>query len=153
MKQEPTKMNEKTVRVLSCAVAVGVMILLLSGDMIISQFIPYNPNQEYPYEEARNKNFSWEKISIKDALQKIETNFSVYLVFEEDEKSIQDAIFSFMQEKSLDYASFSCILTGEIDVQSAEYATLLNYSDEIAKHYTNVPFVLSFENHQFYEIS
>lgn len=45
------QLDEKALRVLSCSVAVAVMILLLSGDMIISKFIRVNPNQEVMNEE------------------------------------------------------------------------------------------------------
>lgn len=43
--KKTTKLDEKSLRVLSCALAVGVMILLMSGDMIITKFIKVKPNQ------------------------------------------------------------------------------------------------------------
>jgi len=50
------KMDKKTVQILACSLAVGVMILLLSGDMIISQIIKVNPNQDYQVEEENKTN-------------------------------------------------------------------------------------------------
>ena len=64
-------MNEQSLQVLACAVAVAVMILLLSGDMLISQFITVNPNQDYS-KEKENKDSS------KD-LDSIENNYDTSL--------------------------------------------------------------------------
>lgn len=41
---------EKSLQVISCALAVVVMILLMSGDMIMSKILRVNPNQDYPYD-------------------------------------------------------------------------------------------------------
>lgn len=57
------KIPEKTVQVLSCAMAVAVMILLMSGDIFMSKILHVNPNQDYPYDEkSKDNNFNDDKI-------------------------------------------------------------------------------------------
>ncbi|MCI8575492.1 MAG: thioredoxin family protein [Bacilli bacterium] len=49
-------MPEKSIQVISCALAVVVMILLMSGDMIMSKILRVNPNQDYPYDTNHSAN-------------------------------------------------------------------------------------------------
>lgn len=50
------KMSKETIEVISCAIAVVTILLLLSGDMIMSKILRVNPNQDYPYEENNSSN-------------------------------------------------------------------------------------------------
>lgn len=67
--KKPAKIDEKTVRVLACAVAVAVMILLLSGDMFLSRLIHVNPNQEYKENDRDNKQSDVKQEESKQTVQ------------------------------------------------------------------------------------
>lgn len=91
MKKAENKINEKSLQVLSCALAVAVMLLLLFGDMIISRFIPLNPNQNSVKEEKEDETVTkvlesndydvsfMNEVSLNRALSDIQTGNLVFL--------------------------------------------------------------------------
>lgn len=70
-------MPEKSLQVISCAMAVVVMILLMSGDMIMSKILRVNPNQNYPYEEQDESSKEEKKEEDSSTIQNVDLEYDV----------------------------------------------------------------------------
>lgn len=153
MKKPKSKMDEKAVEVIACAVTVGVMILLLSGDMIISHFIKINPNDNVSIKKEKNEEKNRQEfltmISFDEAITKILEEENVY--------------FFFGREKSKDCQTFLAVLKefpfqdhlyyidqDSIRFEDESYNQFVSYSDDIRLGIGSTPFFVSFQNHTYH---
>lgn len=93
-------MDEKVVKVISCSVAVAVMILLLSGDMIISQFIRVNPNQDMIVEET---SFCEQRFCLQALSNQIKYHDTVFVLIGQSEEESCSQILSIFEETIAEY--------------------------------------------------
>lgn len=154
-------MNEQSLQVLACAVAVAVMILLLSGDMLISQFITVNPNQDYS-KEKENKDSSKDldsiennydtsflkEVSLEEIVEKIKED-SLVVVF--SGKSTLSSCQRFLTVltsslKELNYDTALYLEQGKIDTNTNGYEEFLSISPTLEQEFLNPPLLMFFKN-------
>ncbi len=152
-------MNEKTVQVVSCAVAVAVMILLLSGDMIISQFLPIVPNQEmkeadvekdyldspYPFDVS-----FMEEVNLTRAVELIQSGDEIFLFSAKASDSNSRYFLSFLLDAGDDITQTIYFLNrANVRPSTEGYDEFVSYSEEIRKRFLTVPYLMAFRDGKY----
>lgn len=163
------KLDEKSLTVLSCALAVAVMILLLSGDMIITQFIRVNPNQEYPelqekkeekpQEEPVNNINNEEKdnnydvsflnqTTIEKAIEKINSGDRVIIFSGRSTCPPCQSFVPILKEtfEELNITNALYFDRNTIDEKTSGYTEFLKYSDILEEEFDSTPFLMIFQD-------
>lgn len=169
------KIPEKSLQVLSCAMAVAVMILLLSGDIFMSKILRVNPNQEYPYDEKNDNSSSKEDENSQDI--KINSSNSSYDVSFMKQVSLVDLdeiiqqggiiyVFSGRSTcppcrkfvpvlekvvKDLQLSNVYYLDQSTIKKTADGYQKFVDYSEELQKEFGTTPYFMIFNNKSYQE--
>jgi len=169
------KLDEKSLQVLSCSLAVAVLLLLLSGDMIISQFLRVNPNQDYPLEEKQEESNSGTEVfendshkeepsvsydvsymkesSISEILQKIASKETVFLFSGRSTcppcRAFVPVLKKVSEKWQLDNLYY--LDRSKIHSETEGYQEFLAYSHELQTSFTSTPYFMIFQNGVYQE--
>lgn len=147
------KMNEKSVQVLGCALAVAILIVLMSGDMIITKFLKVKPNQEYPkvnqpeipLPEEDLKEYLL-KTDLKTVMEKIEANEKVLVISANEECSpcqkFVPVLKSVVNEKKIK----TYYLERKEVVRDDNYEKLIQMDPFIELSFGTTPFLMLFQD-------
>lgn len=165
MKKENKRLNEEQLKILSCALAVGVMILLLSGDYIITKFIKTEPNNNYVLnkkedeqqkeetESTLNQNNNYDvsfltPITIEEALTKIKAKERV-IIFSGRSTCGPCQMFVPVLKKALEELSITDVYyfdRNKINNQTPGYEEFIKYNSILQERFGSTPFLMMFNN-------
>lgn len=169
------KIPERSLQVLACAIAVGVMILLLSGDIFMSKILRVNPNQDYPYDKENTDDTSFNNLDSNDKSE--EKNDNAYDVSFMKEVNLTDLdqiiqneekVFVFsgrstcppcrmfvpiLQKvvKDLDLKHVYYLNQSNIKSTTEGYSKFVSYSLEIQENFGTTPYFMIFQNADYKE--
>lgn len=151
-KEKNKKIDEKSLQTLSCAIAVAGMILLLSGDFLISRFIRINPNQIYiePKETAiSNYDISFlNPVSLTEASAKIKEGGRVIIFSGRSTCNPCQNFIPILKEtlNELNITDALYLERNTILEQSEEYNEFIKYSPILKEEFSSTPFLMIFQN-------
>jgi len=160
--------SDKTLTVLSCSIAVAVMILLLSGDMIISKFIQVHPNQNVLEENQEKKQDVLEdehddthpvisdssydvsflkQTDLKDILNHIQNNETVFLFSGRSTCGPCRLFLPVLKEVFQEFETISGYYLNRNEVvESNEYYEFIHLSNILEEKFGSTPFFMIFQN-------
>lgn len=162
-RKEDNKLSPETRVNLLCALAVLVLCLLLSGDMIVSHFIPVHPNDNYVKEKEfekreeegnpsdNNYDVSYmESISLLSLLEKIEQKDTIF-IFSGKSKSPPCQKFSSVLKEVKEQIEIKIYYLdqNEISEHTDGYELFLTYSSSLQDLFRVTPYFMVFQNGKY----
>ena len=150
------KMNEKSLQVLSCALAVVILIILMSGDMIITRFIKVKPNQDYPASklpqdkptdlEQNEQDSVYVSIDLSTLLSKIEAKEEVIVLSGRDGCGACQRFKPVLESVLKEQNRKAYYLDRNENMKTDEYQKLIALDPFIELSFSSTPFLMLFQN-------
>lgn len=154
MKKDVIEKNPFHNKSVACFFAVFGLLLLLCGDILVSSFLPVQPNDNYSKEkELSIDEISYdisflEKISFSDFVNKMEKKEDFFVLLISDFCSSCEEFSSVLKEVIDNYpiSSIYYLNLDEVSKNTSLYETFFNYFNLSMNELESVPYFFFFQN-------